>query len=258
MIVAQRAHFPSANAASLPAITSAQMREVDRLAIDEFDILLEQMVEHAGASLAEVVRAEVGGDLHQRRVVIAVGPGNNGAGGLAAGRHLVNRGASVRVILAKPVNQLPASSQRQLATLLQMAVDCSVAVYDLADAEIEVELARADAAIDAVLGYGATGEPRDAARWLIDHLRRATAPIISLDLPSGVDADSGHAAEISVRAQATLTLALPKRGLYEKDGREHAGRLYLADLGLPAELYRRAGIEVDTPFARAAVLRLEH
>ena len=97
--------FPVSRASSIPTVSAAEMAEVDGLAIDEFGIDLLQMIEQAGSHLAELVRAEVGGDLRSRRVIVAVGPGNNGGGGLAAARHLVNRGASVRVILARPVNR---------------------------------------------------------------------------------------------------------------------------------------------------------
>jgi len=96
--------FPVGRAACIPTVTARQMAELDRVAVDEFGIEILQMVEHAGSHLAELVRAELGGDLRARRVVIAVGPGNNGAGGLAAARHLANRGASIRVVLARPVN----------------------------------------------------------------------------------------------------------------------------------------------------------
>lgn len=90
-------HLPSS---AVPAVTAAQMADVDRLAIETYGITLLQMMEQAGSHLAEVVRREMGGDLVGRRVVVAVGPGNNGGGGLVAARHLANRGAIVRVILA--------------------------------------------------------------------------------------------------------------------------------------------------------------
>ncbi len=249
--------FPVARAASIPTVTAGQMADVDRLAIDEFGIDILQMMEHAGSHLAELVRAELGGDLRDRRVIVAVGPGNNGGGGLAAARHLVNRGASVRVILARPVNRLAEASRHQLATLLQMSVDCSVAIYDLPDAELDHEFASVAAVVDAVLGYRAAGAPSDGVRWLVDRIARASIPVISLDLPSGVDADTGEAADIAVRATATLALALPKRGLFRAAGRALAGRIHLGDIGLPAALYRRLGLDAGTPFASGRIVRLE-
>jgi NAD(P)H-hydrate epimerase len=80
------------------------------------------MMEQAGSHLAEVVRLEIGGDLRGRRVVVAAGPGNNGGGGLVAARHLANRGAAVRVVLARPALRLGDAARDELATLLQRAL----------------------------------------------------------------------------------------------------------------------------------------
>lgn len=248
--------LPFIDVGSVPAVSAATMAEVDRLAVDEYGLEVLQMMEQAGSHLAELVRLKVGGDLRGRRVVVAAGPGNNGGGGLAAARHLANRGASVRVVLARPVNRLTAAGRRQTATLLQMAVDCCVAIYDVSEAELEDELAGTDMAIDAILGYRGTGEPRGSVGLLVERLARTRAPVISLDLPSGIDPDTGDASGRAVRAAATLALALPKPGLFSPSGRAHAGSAYLADLGLPAALYRRLGIEPGTPFAAGPIVRL--
>ena len=249
--------FPVSRASSIPMVSAAEMAEVDGLAVDEFGIDILQMMEQAGSHLAELVRAELGGDLRGRRVVVAVGPGNNGGGGLAAARHLANRGASVRVILARPVNRLSEAGRHQLATLLQMSVDCCVAIYDVPDEELDREFRSADAVIDAVLGYRSSGSPHDGVLWLVDRVARASVPVISLDLPSGVDADTGDAPGAAVTATATLTLALPKPGLFRAAGRERAGRVYLGDIGLPAALYGRLGLEPGVPFAEGRIVRLE-
>jgi NAD(P)H-hydrate epimerase len=256
-VIEATSRFPVSRVSSLPTLTADEMAEVDRLAVDEFGIDLLQMMEQAGSHLAELVRAELGGDLRGKRVVVAVGPGNNGGGGLAAARHLANRGASIRVILARPVNRLTDAGRHQLATLLQMSVDCCVAIYDVPDDELDREFASADAIVDAVLGYRASGAPHDGVRWLVDRIARAPAPAISLDLPSGIDADTGEATGAAVRATATLTLALPKPGLFSAAGRERVGRVHLADIGLPAALYRRIGLDVGSPFAAGRIVRLE-
>lgn len=248
--------FPVSRASSIPSVTASQMAEVDRLAVEDFGIDILQMMEQAGSHLAELVRAEVGGDLRGRRVIVAVGPGNNGGGGLVAARHLANRGASVRVVLARPVNRLTDAGRHQLATLLQMSIDCCVAIYDIPDDELDREFASADAVVDAILGYRAAGAPHDGVLSLVERLARASVPLISLDLPSGVDADTGEAAGAAVTATATLTLALPKPGLFLGDGPLRAGRVHLADLGLPATLYRRLGVDDGTPFAQGRIVRL--
>ena len=251
------AHVPTLSAAIVPAVSAAQMADVDRLAVDVYGITLPQMLEQAGSHHAELATAEVGGDLRGRRLLVAAGPGNNGGGGLVAARHLANRGARVRVVLARPARRLSEVGRQQLATLLEMGVSCCMAVYDISDAEIEAELASADLVIDAVLGYRGRGALHDEVKSLVDRIVGAEERIVSLDLPSGLDADTGEAVPGAVRARATMTLALPKTGLLTAAGRGHVGKLYLADIGLPAALYARIGLAVGAPFSAGRIARLE-
>jgi NAD(P)H-hydrate epimerase len=240
----------------IPAVTAEVMAGVDQLAIDRYGIDLLQMMEQAGAHLAEVVRLEAGGDLPGRTIVVAAGPGNNGGGGLAAARHLANRGATVRVILARPALRGTPASRHQLATLLAMGMPCCVMGYDLTDGELEAALTGADVIVDALLGYNIAGAPRGEVERLLGYVLRSGRPVVSLDLPSGMDPDTGAAPGAAIRAIATLTLALPKVGLFTERGARLAGRLYLGDLGLPAALYAELGIEPGPLFAGGRLLCL--
>jgi NAD(P)H-hydrate epimerase len=215
------------------------------------------MMEQAGSHLAEVVRLELGGDLRGQTVVVAVGPGNNGGGGLVAARHLANRGANVRVILARPALRMKETARHQLATLIEMGTSCCVATYDLSDEDLEVVLAKADVVVDAILGYNVAGAPRGEAERLIGFIVRSGRPVVSLDLPSGLDPDTGETTGRTISATATLTLALPKPGLVDGSGAGRAGRLYLGDLGLPPALYARLGIDTNGLFALGRVVMLK-
>ena len=249
--------LPALAASSIPTVTVDRMIEVDRLAIEEYGITLLQMMEQAGSHLAEVARLELGGDLRGRSIVVAVGPGNNGGGGLVAARHLMNRGAGVRVVLARPALRMTDADRHQLATLLAMGMSCCVATYDLSDEELEAALAKADLVVDAVLGYRAQGAPHGEVERLIGFIVRSGRPVLSLDVPSGLDPDTGETPGWAISAQATLTLALPKPGLLEAPGVERSGRLYLGDIGLPDVLYHRLGIEVGRPFADGRIVALD-
>jgi NAD(P)H-hydrate epimerase len=256
-MIAPPMHMPSVPAVDIPAVSAAQMAEVDRLAVDVFGIGLLQMMEQAGSHLAATAAAELGGDLRDCRVLVAVGPGNNGGGGLTAARHLANRGARVRVVLARPARRLGEAGRHHLATLLEMGVSCHMATYDLPDREMAHEVAAADMIVDAVLGYRGRGAPHDEVKALLDHIGGAPDRTLSLDLPSGVDADTGEAAPGAISSRATMTLALPKLGLLTDAGRVRRGHLYLADIGLPAALYERMGLAVGTPFATGRIVRVE-
>jgi NAD(P)H-hydrate epimerase len=249
--------FPVVAVSALPTVTAAQMAEVDRAAVEDFGVTLLQMMEQAGSHLADVVRVELGGDLHDKRVVVAVGPGNNGGGGLVAARHLVNRGAFVRVVLARPALRMTEAARHQLATLIAMGAHCCVATYDLGDEELEQVLADAAIVVDAVLGYRIHDAPTGDAERLIGFVVRSARPVVSLDLPSGVHPDTGAAAGTSITAQATLTLALPKPGLLHDGGADRSGRLYLADLGLPEALYTAIGIPAGRPFSAGRIVLLD-
>jgi hypothetical protein len=139
--------FPLVAAESLPWLSVAQMREVDRLMIEEFAISLEQMMENAGRNLALLARHLLGGDARGRRVLVLAGTGGNGGGGLAAARHLLVAGAEVSVTLAAPPDRLGPVTRRQYEILAPL------------DVAQTTRLAPADLLVDALLGYGQKGPP---------------------------------------------------------------------------------------------------
>lgn len=242
---------------SVPVVDAATMTGVDRLATEDFGISVPQMMEQAGSHLAEVVRVELAGELRDRTIMVAVGPGNNGGGGLVAARHLMNRGARVQVVLARPVLRMTEAGRHQLATLISMGASCCVATYDLTDQELEEAVTRADLVVDAILGYNGRGAPHGEVERLVGPIVRSRRPVVSLDVPTGVDPDTGNAVGLAFSASATLTIALPKSGLMTVAGRERTGRLYRADIGLPAALYARLGIEVGPLFSCSRIIALD-
>ena len=177
------------------------MQTVDRLMVEEFEISLLQMMENAGRALATVARDLLAGDIVDRPIVVLAGRGNNGGGGLAAARHLLNWGAWVQVICSYAPEAYAGAPARQLAAL--QAMDAP-----LAWAEDGWELPPADLVIDAIIGCGLRGEPRGNARNLIQLANSSVAPILSLDVPSGMDSEDGRAFNPHVAAAATLTLGL--------------------------------------------------
>jgi NAD(P)H-hydrate epimerase len=115
----------------------------------------------------------------------------------------------------------------------------------------------ADLVLDGVIGYSLRGAPRGDARTLIDWANAQSSPVLSLDSPSGIDTTTGTVFDPAIRATATMTLALPKEGLRAPSVQAHIGELYLADISVPPELYKRfLGIDVGPIFARSDILRL--
>ncbi len=239
--------LPEVEIARVPCVTGEQMREVDRLMIEEFGIELLQMMENAGLALAQLARRHAAASLKATRVVVLAGRGNNGGGGLVAARRLSAWGADVSVVLVARVRDYGGAPARQLRPLSQMNVPIVV---------FRRSLPPHDLILDALIGYGLRGAVRGVERDLITAANASEAPVISLDVPSGLDADNGDAAGDAVRADATMTLALPKCGLLTASARAYVGDLYLADISVPPALYRRLGLELATPFGDDTVVRL--
>lgn len=235
------------NGLALPAITTAQMAEVDRLMIEEYGILLIQMMENAGRNLAEQARRMMGGDFTGRHILVLCGAGNNGGGGMVAARHLANRGAQVQVKLVGDSAQLkdiPAHQWRILNTL-GITQDAILA------------LESTDLIIDAMIGYGLTGNPRGRVAEWIERVNTTQCPVLALDTPSGLDTTTGVPGNPCIRATATLTLALPKVGLLTPEANSVVGELYLADISVPPSLYQRLDVHVPPLFAEDTILRIQ-
>ncbi len=230
--------IPEARASSIPTVTAEQMREVDRVAIEKFGLLLIQMMENAGLHLAELAI----GRFRPSTVEVLSGIGGNGGGGLVAARHLANRGVRVHVSLAEDPDRLDHVPRHQLSLLQRMGVS------------VGREPIRSDLVLDALLGYSLRGDPRGGAAGLIGWANEQDAPVCSLDLPSGLDATTGKVGDPCVRAAATLTLALPKTGL--EAGSDVVGELYLADISVPPAVYAELGIQIGPVFSQGPILRL--
>lgn len=221
----------------LPALSGAQMREVDRAMVEDLNIELIQMMENAGRSLAELAIAR----FSPRSVTVLAGPGGNGGGGMVAARHLANRGCVVQVVLAAPDNLTPVPAH-QADILSRMGV------------AIAERPAPAQLIVDALIGYSLHGSPEGRVAELIEWANGQSSPILALDTPTGLDVTTGIAATLSIVATATMTLALPKVGLLEAPT---VGELYLADISVPASVYWRMGIHPPQLFRDTAVIRLD-
>src|SRR5262249_13668574 len=120
----------------------------------------------------------------------------------------------------------------------------------------EVSLADADLIVDGLLGYSTQGAPRGTVERLIDAANESARPILAVDLPSGLDPDTGRPLATAIRATCTLTLALPKTGLLAPESRPYVGELVVADIGIPPAAYRAAAVDTNALFAHGDLIRL--
>ncbi|HKJ26730.1 MAG TPA: NAD(P)H-hydrate epimerase [Anaerolineales bacterium] len=234
----------SVSEVSVPSVDETQMREVDRIAMEDFGLGILQMMENAGRSLASLALRLVGEGGFQ--FVVAAGTGGNGGGGICAARHLYNRGYPVALLLTKPPETYTGAAGVQL-NILQKAGLVPAPLDQAADLCSSAALI-----LDALIGYSLKGAPRGGSQHLIEAINASGRPVLSLDLPSGLDATTGSTPGEVVAATATLTLALPKPGLANPT----AGKLYLADIGIPPQVYAQMGIHFEPFFGQEYVLQL--
>ena len=275
--------FRTPDGVAVPAVTAEEMRDVDRVAVEEVGLTLPRMMEHAGRALARQA-LDTRPSADDDPVIVLAGGGGNGGGGLVCARHLSNRGIPTTVVLDRPSTDMTGVPGEQLAILEHTDANVTSGDTDVTggdtdgsvtsgdtdvtsgDTDADVtggdtdvtggdtdgsgidgdELPTPSLVVDALLGYGLRGAPQGRAATLVEWTGSVAAPVLSLDVPSGVDATTGETPGTAVRPELTLTLALPKTGLV---GRPED--LVLADLSIPVSVYDRLDIPPVAPFGDA-------
>jgi ADP-dependent NAD(P)H-hydrate dehydratase / NAD(P)H-hydrate epimerase len=228
----------------LKLVTSDQMRDIEQRAADA-GLPSSVLMENAGLAVAREMKRLLGGVLG-RRIVVLVGPGNNGGDGLVAARHLQDWGAEVH--LCMPKERGDSDANYRLVRLRGIKV-MDVEADGLA--VLEVALRRGDAVIDAFFGTGKArplGGPFKEVLLKVQEAKERVPKlqVIAVDVPSGMDADSGATDEGCPFADATVTLGYPKLGLFAFPGAARTGRLIVADIGIPPELAEEISVELIT------------
>ncbi len=216
---------------TIPYVTTEQMIEVDRAMVEDVRIELIQMMENAGRNLAHLARIRFfDGNPH--------------------GKHVV-WGARVQVVVTHPAENFTPLRAHQLDSLRRMQVP-------VAQAEAVNQLGSPALIVDGLVGYRLRGAPHGPVADLIHWANVEAAPILALDVPSGVDTTSGPVFDPAIKATATMTLALPKAGLRAPGVETLVGELYLADISVPPSLYAEPALalQVGPLFAESEILRL--
>ena len=238
----------------IPRITTEQMIEVDRLMMKKYHIDLIQMMENAGRCLAILARDQfLKKSLKKKQVIVLAGSGGNGGGALVCARRLYNWGVNVKVYLSREPDRMTPIAAHQLTCLKQMGVEIN-------HGKTLSNNFKADLIIDGMIGYSIKGNPIGTTKRMITWANAQTIPKLSLDTPSGLDLTSGKVYTPAVNANATLTLALPKKGLFSSNALKIRGALFLGDISVPKELYAEKQLKLKVPkslFAMADVLKID-
>lgn len=215
------------------ALSRAEVREVDRRALEEFGMPGLLLMENAGRGCAELLltlRAGAG-----RKVVICCGKGNNGGDGLVMARHLENAGLAVTVLLFADPGEVSGDAAVNLGIVEASGIPlCSMPEPNRR--EIEAALSEADWVVDALLGTGTTGAIREPYGTVISAINASGRPVFAVDLPSGLDCDRGVPLGPCVRATHTATLVARKPGFDQPEARAWTGKVDVVDIGTPRRL----------------------
>lgn len=237
-----------------PAVKVDQMREIDRIMVEEIGVSILMMMENASRNIAVMARKMLGGSVKGKKIVILCGKGNNGGDGLGAARHLTNFGANVTCFLATYVQELGPNTKVQYS----IALHSNILLHEINHYQkLSSAMQKTDLVIDALLGYNLKGSPKEPIASMIIMANNSQKPILAVDIPSGLNGDSGKPRSPTINAKVTLTLALPKVGLLKNHAREYVGKLYVADLSVPQAAYDKLGIKLPDLFEKEEIIKIQ-
>jgi NAD(P)H-hydrate epimerase len=213
----------------LRPITRDQSRRIDRRAIEEYGLPGLVLMENAGRGVADLLqKLGISGP-----VVICCGKGNNAGDGFVIARHLDLRGYAVRVFVWADANELTGDAGVNFRVIQKMDIPLTLFGKDHKPAELDAALLGASWIVDALLGTGAHGDPRPPLDGVIDQLNASPVPKLAVDLPSGLDCDTGRAAAHTIRAAHTCTFIAPKIGFQAPGADLYTGQIHVLDIGAP-------------------------
>ncbi|MCL0049687.1 NAD(P)H-hydrate dehydratase [Peptococcaceae bacterium] len=212
------------------------MRKIDRITIDEYGIPGVVLMENAGRKVAEIVCTELGGCVCGKVIAVFVGKGNNGGDGLVAARHLLNRGADVRIFLLANPDEIKGDAAINFAIFKKMSKNIYHVYQQNGVNIVKVSLLNTDLIIDAIYGTGFRGKVNEKVSRIIQLINDSNVPVVSVDIPSGLEADTGRLSNICVKADTTVTFGLPKLGLVIEKGLDVVGKLKVVDISIPKAL----------------------
>ncbi|RKY68551.1 MAG: NAD(P)H-hydrate epimerase, partial [Candidatus Latescibacterota bacterium] len=234
-------------------VTGKQMAAIDRYAIQEMGVPGLDLMEHAGQAVFEAVSRLLEAP---KKITVICGKGNNGGDGFVVARLLENRGIPVSLFFVGERE----TAKGDARTNLERAAERGIPIHEVLKEEdlkrLTDELASSDAIVDALFGTGIQGAVRGLAARVIERINDSACPVVAVDLPSGVNADTGDVAGPCVRAFHTVTFGLPKMGQVFYPGRAYCGTLEIADIGFPPKAVKTAesALEWITSDEVAAIL----
>jgi NAD(P)H-hydrate epimerase len=219
-------------------VTSAEMQTLDRMTIEEFGLPGRLLMENAGREATRVFLAHFS-DAARRGVGVIAGQGNNGGDGYVMARCLAHKGFPVRVFLLSTADRIQGDAAANLKLLTATGVPVIEVPDEAAFSRCQREMRAMAVLVDAIFGTGLRSEVRGLFRQAIEFINQLNQPVLAVDIPSGLSADSGQPCGACIRASVTVTFAYPKIGQVVFPGADCTGRLEVVDIGIPPALADR-------------------
>ena len=210
-------------------LSRAEIRSVDRTAIDQYEVPGVVLMENAGRGAADILRREQ----PRRPIVICCGSGNNGGDGFVMARHLSNRGFDVHTLLLADPARLTGDALVNYRIVEHTPLPLVRCFGDDGIGRVTDELRSANWVVDALLGTGLQGNVRPPLREVITAINTAGRPVLAVDIPSGLDCDTGQPLGVAVRATLTVTFVARKLGFIQPGADAYLGRVHVVDIGVP-------------------------
>lgn len=227
--------MPLTKGKTMKALTAAQMQALDQKAIRDYGIPSLLLMENAGRGVAELVFQGTKG----KRVLVFAGKGNNGGDGLVAARHLFNRGYAVKIFLFGEADSLKEGAAVNFGIIFKMGIPWDLVSDKTSEASILAATMNADVLIDALFGVGLNAQVTGIYKKAIELINLSNRTVVAVDIPSGLNADTGEILGCAVKANITATLGCPKQGLFQGRGPEYAGKICVLDISLPLQEIKR-------------------
>jgi len=216
-----------------------EMKDLDRRATEEFGIAQDLLMENAGQAVYFVMLQEL--EIENRKFVVLCGGGNNGGDGLVVARKICSNGGEAKVFLLGDETKFRGAAKRNFEIVSQMPIEISK--VDSIESII-YEVIDSDAIVDAIFGTGLVREVSGVYKDVIQLINENQSVVFSVDIPSGINGDTGEVMGVAVEADYTVTFGLPKLGNILYPGYEHCGKLYISHISFPPNLYNSDSIKV--------------
>jgi NAD(P)H-hydrate epimerase len=220
------------------------MREIDQAAIHEIGIPGIILMENAALRVVEEIK-NILGEVNYKSIIVFCGKGNNGGDGFAIARHLFNAGANVLVVLIADRNEVKGDALTNLQIIENLGIKIVQVVDEVHLEEIAASLYLCDLIVDAIFGTGIKGNISGTVADIIQLINYSGRYVVSVDIPSGINGDTGQICGVCVNADTTVTFALPKVGLLNYPAADYVGKLVIADISIPGSIIERQNININ-------------